>query len=186
MIVFLAEEASMTAALKQVVPRVWPSGTEGVNWLALHFQGKQDLEKNIRQKMQEWNYGDPHFIILRDQDGGDCQKLKQELLAKCEEGGKPHHVRVVCQELENWLLGDLEAVEAAFPQSKAGKFIDKVKFRNPDKLTNASDELEHLVDFKGKIVRAQSIAGHLNIERCRSHSFGVFISKVKELMSDHS
>ena len=30
-----------------------------------------DLEKNIVPKMKRWNYGDPHFVVLRDQDGGE-------------------------------------------------------------------------------------------------------------------
>lgn len=87
MIVFLAEEESMKVTLERLIARCWPSKVQGVDWIALSFQGKNDLEKNIAPKMKSWNYGTPHFVILRDQDGSDCKFLKTKLCEIAAKGG---------------------------------------------------------------------------------------------------
>ena len=69
MIVFLLEEESMAATIDHLFPQIRPGSVLGVDWLTLHFHGKQDLERNIQRKMTTWGYGTPHFLILRDQDG---------------------------------------------------------------------------------------------------------------------
>ncbi len=182
MIVFLTEEESMKVTLESVFSATWPETINGIDWIVLYFQGKNDLEKNIPTKMQQWNYGEPHFVILRDQDGEDCLAVKERLRLLAEIAGKPFSIRVVCNELESWLLGELDAVESAFPTSKASRLKDKAKFRDPDRLTNASDELRKLVDMSGKVSRAKAIAEHFKPNDCVSHSFSVLWKKVVELM----
>ena len=154
MIVLLTEEQSMAECLKVIIPQLWPDSTEGVDWFVLSFQGKSDLKKSIPQKMRGWNYGNPHFIILQDNDGGDCVAIKRELYNISHPYGKPFHVRIVCQELESWLLGDLEAIRQSYPQEK---IQNETKFRNPDNLGNASQELERLINIKAKVQRAKKI-----------------------------
>lgn len=173
----------MASTLKELVPKVWPEAVFGVDWIPVYFQGKKDLERNICPKMKNWNYGDPHFIILRDQDGADCKALKQALTKLAENGEKPFQIRIVCQELESWFLGDLDAVETAYPESKASKQSGIAKFRQPDKLTNASDELKKLTGASGKVGRAASIAKHLDPTRNKSHSFGVLLNTLNGLAS---
>ena len=143
MIVFLTEEESMKGCLEVILPQLWPGSWEGVNWLVLSFQGKSDLEKSIPQKMRAWNYGNPHFIILRDGDGGDCVEIKRKLHDLAFSHGKPFHVRIVCQELESWLLGDLDAVKCAYPQAKIPSRMKK-KFREPDILEKPSEKLKKI------------------------------------------
>ncbi|NKC15276.1 MAG: DUF4276 family protein [Gammaproteobacteria bacterium] len=186
MIVFLTEEESMAATLDTVMAVNWTHAINGVDWISLSFQGKSDLEKNISLKMQQWNYSDPHFVILRDQDGADCTVVKERLNQKAKEGNKPYSIRIVCQELESWFLGELDAVEAAYPHINAGKLRNKAKFRKPDDLTNASQELEKLVDVKGKVGRAKAIAEHFQPPRCVAHSFSVFWKKIATLMDKES
>ena len=179
MIVLLTEESSMREYLEIIIPKLWPDSTCGVDWMVLSFQGKRDLEKSIPQKMTGWNYGNPHFIILRDNDGGDCFVIKQKLCDIANQSNKPFHVRIVCQELESWLLGDLEAIKQAYPRSAVR---DKAKFRNPDRLSNASQELERLINVHPKIDRAKNIGRYLNLRNNLSRSFNVFINMLGQLI----
>jgi len=174
MIVILTEEESMTAMIDTLIESNWPNSVNGVDWICLSFQGKSDLEKNIPRKMQQWNFGQPKFLILRDQDGADCIAVKRKLQKIAEKGEKPFLIRIVCMELESWLLGELDAVEAAYPASKASKLRNKEKYRNPDKLANASHELSKLVGTSGKVGRARAIAIHFLSEKCVSKPFKVF------------
>ena len=183
MIVFLTEEESMKVTLEIFLSRFWPTKTPGVDWIALSFQGKSDLEKNIVPKMKSWNYGTPHFVILRDQDGDDCKLLKARLCEIAAQGGCAFTVRVVCNELESWFLGELESVEAAYPASKATKWKNAAKFRVPDDLGNASEELEKLVDITGKVGRAVVIASSFDPVKCVSRSFQVFWKTTTTLLN---
>jgi hypothetical protein len=182
MIVFLTEEKSMKVTIESLVRSCWSETVNGVDWIVLSFEGKNDLEKNIPIKMGRWNYANPHFVILRDQDGGDCIAIKKRIEEKALVSGKPYTARIVCNELESWLLGDLNAIQQAYPKCKAMQQSGKAKFRDPDRLANASQELEKLVDVTGKVSRATAVARHFNPERCRSHSFQIFWNTVTSLM----
>ena len=92
MIVIFTEEASMRECLKVIIPKLWPNSVEGSDWMVLAFQGKSDLEKSFPKKMRRWNYGNPHFVILRDNDGGDCFVLKQKLCDIAKPYQKPFSV----------------------------------------------------------------------------------------------
>ncbi len=179
MIVLLTEEQSMTECLKAIISKLWPDSWKGKHWSVLSFQGKSDLKNSIPKKMKGWNYGNPHFIILQDKDGGDCVTIKQELCSISHQCGRPFHVRIVCQELESWLLGDLEAIRQAYPQKK---IQNKAKFRNPDNLGNASQELERLINTKAKVQRAERISQHFDLTKNKSKSFNVFIRTLKQLI----
>ena len=182
MIVILTEERSMRDALVPLITRYFPSLSEGIHWQIIHFQGKADLEKNFPHKMRGWSHLSPHFIILRDNDGGDCVALKARLHNRALTTSKPFHIRLVCQELESWLLGDLEAVEAAFPDSRATRYAETAKYRDPDKLSNPSQELAALTSIRGKTSKAQAIAPHLLISRNRSNSFQLVIKTLRDLL----
>ncbi|MEQ1830118.1 MAG: DUF4276 family protein [Pirellula sp.] len=186
MIVFLTEEKSMQVTLEKLITAYWPQSTHGISWIVLSFQGKSDLEKNIASKMKSWNYGTPHFVILRDQDGSDCKAVKTALLRKAKLSGRPFTVRVVCNELESWFLGELDAVEAAYPKSKASKYKHAAKFRYPDTLGNANQELEKLVQDAGKVGRAEAIARFFDPTKCMSNSFKVFWRTATELFGKES
>lgn len=186
MIVFLTEEESMKTALETLISQRWSSAIAGVNWIVLSFQGKSDLEKNIVPKMKSWNYGTPHFVILRDQDGGDCHAVKFALCKLAERGGRPFTVRVVCNELESWFLGELDAVEQAYPESKASKQRNIAKFRDPDSLGNANQELEKLVQVAGKVGRAKAIVRFFDPGKCISKSFKVFWTTTVKLISNET
>ena len=186
MLVFLTEEQSMTPVLRKLLAGLWPSALEGLHWHIIHHQGKADLESNLVDKMRSWNYNSPHFIILRDNDGGDCQALKNRLLDLATSTSKPHHIRIVCQELEAWFLGDLEAVEAAFPKSDATSYQNRNPYRFPDKPTHPSQLIAELTGTSAKVGRAEEIAPHLNSETNRSPSFQVLRRTLLQLIPSHS
>lgn len=185
MLVFLTEEPSMSPVLRQLLRELWPAAIEGLHWQIIAHQGKADLESNMAKKMESWNYNSPHFIILRDNDGGNCRRLKQRLLDRVNETNKPHHVRIVCQELEAWFLGDLAAVETAYPHSRATSFQNRTAYRTPDNPSNASQLVENLTGVSAKVGRAEQIAPHLNIEANGSTSFNVLKSTLHQLIPDH-
>lgn len=180
MIVLLTEEASMQACLEVIIPKLWPNSVEGVDWIVLSFQGKSDLKKSIPKKMRGWNYRNPHFVILGDNDSRDCRALKQELCDIAKPYKKPFSVRIVCQELESWLLGDMAAIKQAYPKAAVPK--NKAKFREPDKLGNASQELDRLIQAHAKTGRARKIAKHLDFGGNGSVSFQFFVQTMQRLI----
>lgn len=183
MIVFLTEESSVEPVLRKLTHELAPTAIEGVDWQVISFQGKADLKKHFTKKMQGWSYGNPHFIILRDNDGSDCIKLKQNLTDQASVTGKPFNIRIVCQELEAWFIGDFNAVEQAYPSSKASNLREKSKYKNPDLVNNASEELKKIVGVNAKVGRAEKIAPFLNIQNNTSHSFNVLKTKVEEIIT---
>lgn len=183
MIVILCEERSMRDTLAILLARSYPSLWEGIHWQIIFFQGKADLEKNFTRKMRSWSHLTPHFIILRDNDGADCGALKERLKERATTTGKPFHIRLVCQELESWFLGDLRAVEAAYPASRASNFLGTAKYRNPDRLTTASTELARLTNVLGKTSKAKAISPHLDLDRNTSHSFRLLFHTFATLLS---
>ena len=114
-VVFLLEEESMKVLLEGLLPRIFPQ----LNFQCIHHEGKSDLEKSIPRKLRAWREPGVRFVVLRDNDGTDCVFLKQRLLKICSDaGGKDTLVRIVCEELEAWYLGEPDALAEAFDDEK--------------------------------------------------------------------
>lgn len=178
MIVFMTEEPSMRVTLETLITRFFPQRLKDRDWMISTFSGKSDLEKNIPLKMLGWKWGNPFFIILRDADGGDCVALKEHLAELAHPCGPDYKIRVVCQELESWFIGDCEAVRKAYPRCI---FSNETKrYRNPDRLTNASEELSKLTGDRTKGHRAKSISVHLDPSRNCSRSFQVLFETLQQ------
>lgn len=178
-LVFLLEELSMRELLKVLLPKIL---SHEIGFTLLVHEGKQDLEKSIPSRLRQWKIPNTHFVVMRDQNSDDCVKLKQRLKNLCEQAGKPDTlVRIVCHELEAWFLGDLAAVEKAFNVKGLAKKQKHKKFRDPDRLANASQELDKLVKGYDKRRGARAIAPSLDLTNNRSHSFQVFIKGVQKL-----
>ena len=143
-IVFLVEEYSMKLLLEGLLPRFYPE----LQFLCVSHEGKQDLEKSVPRKLRAWREPGVRFIIIRDNDGGDCLATKVRLLGLCREAGRPEAVvRLVCQELEAWYLGD-------------------------------PDELSKLVPEFQKVSGARRMASRLERERNTSRSFHSLLRSV--------
>ena len=179
-LVFLLEERSAEEMLKQNLPKILP---KEISCRYISFEGKQDLEKNIERKIKGWLRPDSCFIILHDQDSADCKVLKKALAAKCARAGrKDALVRIACHELESFYLGDLEAVKTAYgipvPSQK------NRKFRTPDNLANAAEELKKITKMKyQKVEGSRLIARHLKLDGSSSSaSFNALLSGILRLI----
>ena len=179
-LVFLLEEPSMAEVLKILLPKILP---DDISFKLIIHDGKQNLEKSIPNRLRQWKSPNAYFIIMRDQNSDDCVKLKQRLKHLCQQAGKPDTlIRIVCHELETWFLGDLAAVEKAFKIKGLAKQQQRQKFRYPDKLANASQELGKLVKNYEKRHGARIIAPYLELSNNRSYSFQMFIKGIQNLV----
>jgi len=179
-IVFLLEEPSMKELLDILLPQLLPPNVE---FMAIPHEGKQDLEKSIPNKLRGWREPGVRFIILRDQDGADCLNLKEKLLSICREAGRGDSVvRIVCNELESWFLGDLTAVAKAYDRPSISRLQGKRKYRNPDNITNAAEELKKMVPEYQKLQGARKIACHISINRNQSNSFHAFLEGISKVV----
>lgn len=178
-LVFFVEDRSTKTMLEGLLPRLLPSS---VSFTAIAFEGKSDMEKQMPIKLRGWRNPNTRFVAVRDQDSGDCIVIKNRLRQICNAAGKPETlVRIACHELESWYLGDLTAVALAFQQPTLGTKQASEKFRNPDRLNNAKDELIRLTQSKyQEIAGSRAIAPHLRLDGAnQSHSFGVFLNGVR-------
>lgn len=177
-LVFLLEEPSMKALLEGLLPRILP---EGVGFRLIPHGGKSDLEQSIPRKLRAWRDPNARFVVVRDQDSGDCRAIKARLHQLCAEAGRPDTlIRIVCRELEAWYLGDLAAVDAAFGTRLASQ-QEKVKFRAPDQLGSPSKEIQSFIPEFGKTDAARRLGPLLHTENERSPSFKNFIRGVQRV-----
>ena len=137
-------------------------------------------------KMRSWCLPDSKFVILRDQDSGDCQTVKEQLDAMCRESGREDYiVRIACKELETFYLGDLEAVAGAFGIRGLANKQNARKFRDPDAFGNPKQELKRLT--KGmyqQLHGSREIARRMKPERNCSHSFRILIMGIVQLIGE--
>lgn len=176
-LVFLLEERSMKEVLDIILPKILP---DHVTFKTVPHNGKSDLENSIPKKLKAWKEPDTKFVIVRDQDSGDCIDVKQALKDLCEPHRREVLIRIACRELEAWYFGDLEAVSAAYGKDVA-RLSQKSKYRIPDRIGNPKDELKKLFPRHQQIDGARRIAVHMNIEKNTSTSFQQFVDGVKKL-----
>ncbi|MGL4593550.1 MAG: DUF4276 family protein [Thermoguttaceae bacterium] len=178
-LIFMVEERSMKELLEMILPQIVP----GVETLVISHNGKSDLRQSIPRKLRAWQCSDDKFIIVHDQDSHDCKVLKKELQTLCDEHRKNCVVRIVCHELEAWYFGDLEAVAAAYGKPNLFvKYGNNKKYRIPDAIGNAKEELRKLIPELQQISGATRIGSQMDIGRNTSHSFKTFVSGVKKIV----
>ncbi len=179
-IVFFLEEPSAREMLVGLLPKILP---DGVQSRFLVFQGKQDLEKNLVAKMRGWQLPESVFVVMRDQDAGDCGIIKLRLCELCRKADRSNViVRVACREMESFYLGDLDAVEKGLSLTGLAKLQNNKKFRTPDNLGTPSAELERMTrGLYQKVSGSRAIGRHLSLENNRSHSFKVLVDGIRRL-----
>lgn len=187
-IVFLLEEPSMKNLLEGLLPRLFPEWIKDEHFLCISHQGKSDLDQSIPRKLRAWKAPNDRFVIVRDNDNADCIVLKSKLLQVCVNNGRSDTlVRLVCQELEAWYLGDLSALASAFSNPKLNSPKNIKRFAVPDKLQKPSTEVERLVPAFQKWSGARLMADYLNLDNSnKSKSFLVFIAGLKKMAQEMS
>jgi hypothetical protein len=181
-LVFFLEEPSAKEMLNGILPMILP---EDIVPRFVVFEGKQDLEKQMVRKLRLWNIPNSRFFILRDQDSGDCRKIKRNLMEKCNEANRPNAiVRIACHALESFYLGDLSAVDKGFNMSNLSKLQNKRKYREPDNLANPDQELMILTKKRyQKISGSRAISRYMNLENNLSHSFNVLVKAIQGVLT---
>lgn len=177
-LVILTEERSMAVTLEMLLPKLGID-LSGVTIIA--HQGKSDLEKSIPIKLRAWRDPAARFLILRDNDRGDCRDRKQHLAQLVGQGGNqaPTKIRVVCQELEAWFLADIQAlVSAGYLTARRPPAFSR---RNPDEIEYPTHEMERIRKGYGKITGATAIAPHLDPDNTRSASFHHTVRAIRDL-----
>ena len=178
-VIFLLEEPSMKTLLDNFLPRVFP----GLPFRCIAHEGKNDLESSIPRKLRGWGGPGVRFVILRDNDNADCYALKERLLQLCRDGGRGDAlVRIVCQELEAWYLGQPDAMADAFGEEKLRRIKNRARYRSPDDLQKPSQAIKRLLPEFQKTSGARQMANHLTREGSRSTSFTVFLDGIANLL----
>ena len=181
-LVFLLEERSARVMLESLLPRLL---REGTHYRCIHFEGKQDLEKQLTRRIRGYQNERARFIVLRDQDSHpDCAAVKQGLLDLCERSGKLARcmVRIACRELETFYLADLHAVEQALEIKGLARHQSRKNFRSPDGLGSPSRELKTLTGNRyEKVAGSRVIGQHLQLDNTRSPSFRNLVAAIRRL-----
>ena len=183
-LVFLVEEPSMAHLLNELLPRLFPS----LLFQCVPHEGKSDLEKSIPRKLRAWREPSVRFMVMRDQNSGDCRKVKAKLSERCKQGGRTDSlVRVVCRELEAWYIGDAGALTQAFPDvaKQIQGELRKKRFRNPDDVVRPAEALSALIPEFQKRSGARSLGQHLSRQN-RSRSYQVFLAGIERLLSENA
>ena len=179
-IIFLLEERSMKEVLDIILPKILPAD---VCFKTIPHSGKSDLQESIPRKLKAWRQPDVKFVIVQDQDSGDCVKIKEFLKGLAEPSGREALIRIACRELEAWYLGDLNAVSLAYGRDVRA-LAAKRKFRMPDQLGNPKEELRKLFPAHQQLDGARRIAVHMDVENNASVSFRQFVSGVRRLCGE--
>lgn len=178
-LVFLLEEDSMRDLLNGLLPRLFP----GLPFQCVPHEGKRDLEKSIPRKLRvSWD-PDVRFVVMRDQDSADCRQVKAKLTTLCQGAKRPDAlVRVVCQELEAWYIGDAKALAQAFPENgkKILREMNKSRYRDPDAVVQPSEAIARHIPAFQKRSGARRMAAVLS-QNNASRSFRVFLAGVERL-----
>jgi len=182
-VVFLLEERSMKALLEGLLPRFFPD----LKFQCVPHEGKHDLEKSIPRKLRAWQEPGVRFVIVYDNDGGNCMELKRRLTALCNESGRPDTlVRIACQELEAWYFGDPEAMSMAFGKKQLRNIGNKARYRDPDAITYPSKEISKLIPEFQKISGARKMSVHLGRTGNRSGSYHALMDGLERLAASLS
>lgn len=168
----------MAEFLQVWIAREYPS----VPFRCVPHEGKSDLFKSIPRKLRAWREPNVRFVVIIDNDNRDCRELKREIQASCQKSGRDDAlVRIACQELEAWYLGDPEALAAAFGDRGLLDRLRRARFRDPDTLPRPSDELARLVPAFQKVSGARAMANHIDRTRNRSPSFRIFAAGIDQV-----
>ena len=178
-VIFLLEEHSMQLLLEGLLPRLFPS----LSFHCISHKGKIDLDRNILRILRSWQTPGDRFVVVRDNDNVDCYALKERLRQLCRQGGRGDTlIRIVCQELEAWYLGEPDAMAAAFDDMRLRRIRNRAQYRNPDTRPKPSDDVGELVPGFQKTDGARRMAAHLTRDGNRSHSFVAFLKGIANLL----
>jgi hypothetical protein len=177
----LVEEPSAKRFLDGILPRMVPSDI-GVQIHA--FNGKSDILRKLPQRLSGYRYYEPgpKILVLVDRDDEDCRDVKRKLekrklekivaesgflskVAAAESAGDfDVCTRVVIEELEAWMLGDHDALIAAFPKLRPWGVLVACSPLGSIVLDAAPDARSRTTHDPGSVLHSRSL-GRL-LRRC--------------------
>lgn len=182
------EELSIKKVFDQILPKILPNN---VFYRVYPHQGKQDLERALVKTLPSISkIPGSKILVTRDQDHNDCIEVKKQILdlikdkCQCE-----FSIRIVCKELESWFLGDMKAIEAAYPRFKANQYINKSEYRIIDKISYPNTILLKIIpeyrdrDTLPKLEAAENISQYLDTTINKSDSFNHTIKAITKLIN---
>ena len=210
----LVEDKSGKIALKSILEKILrPNGQDhsytihsykGIGRIPKDLRGTTDPQKRIfldRLPKLLRGYGKSlqdfpaAVVVVVDLDDKDCLVFKQEMLDILNAcNPQPTTLfRIAIEEGEAWLLGDRNAVKAAYPRAKErvlDTYVQDSICGTWEMLADAvypggSQKLKQLGwPFTGqaKCEWAKNIAPHLDVESNHSRSFQVFRDGIRNLM----
>lgn len=178
-LIVLTEERSMEETLKALLPKL---GVDHSNFKIITFEGVTDLERSLVKRLKGWRDPEARFLILRDNDRGNCRERKERIqhLVDKSRNPRPTKIRIVVEELEAWFLGDLVALERSGLLVRS-KRPNKLK-KDPEDHVKPVEVLRQLDGAYQKTLGAKRIAPYLSPENNESRSFHAMVQAVKELM----
>ncbi len=140
----------MEVFLRALLPRLLPIDR---TFEVYSFHGKADLLGKLQARLRayaKWLPQDWRIVVVVDQDGEDCKKLKKRLegiaanaglLTRSVRGKKPWQManRIAIEELEAWYFGDWNAVCSAFPRVSSN-IPNHAGYRDHDKIRGGTWE----------------------------------------------
>ena len=209
----LVEDASGKIALKSILGKILgPNGQEhtykiisykGIGRIPKDLRGKTDPQKRIlldRLPKLLRGYGKSlrnspvAVVVVVDLDDKDCVQFKREMLNILNDcHPRPTTLfRIAIEEGEAWLLGDRNAVKAAYPRAKEqvmNAYAQDSICGTWEKLADTiypggSQKLKQLGwphTGQAKCKWAENIAPHLDVESNQSRSFQVFRDGIRNL-----
>lgn len=181
-LVFLLEEPSMKYLLDNLLPRILPSNVE---FQTIPHSGKRALERSIPIKLRAWNEpGEIKFVIIHDQDNKDCIMLKKHLIQLCKNTRRQVLIRIACQEMEAWYLGDFKALSKAYDKPKLLNLANKKKYRFPDDISMPKEELRKIIPEYQQILGAKTVGPFMDVENNTSVSFQQFVAGIRRIVND--
>jgi hypothetical protein len=183
------EEKSLEICLDNLLPKIISNRSEQIK-IRSHC-GKEDLKKALKTALPTISKSQGVKILITiDQDKDDCKNLKKELQKIIQE--KCHcdyKIRIICQELESWFFGDLNAVSLAYPRFKFEQHRNKSRPKNVDEIDKPSKELVKILEkiYSKKISKrelCEKISPLLNIAQNTSNSFNQTIQAIQHLIAN--
>lgn len=171
----------MQVLLNELLPRLFPA----LQFQCVPHDGKTDLQKSVPRKLRAWREPGVRFAVVRDNDGKDCRALKDALRHLCHAGRRDDTlIRIACQELEAWYLGEPDALADAFGDEALRRIGQRARFRDPDAVLRPSNVVEQLAPEFQKVSGARRMAQHLSRERNVSASFQAFVAGIETVAAE--
>ena len=166
----LGEDDSDVATLKVLVRRL--AKDESLRIKGKGYSGAGEL---LRKGAKQLNllkvlHSCKRFIVCHDADGPDPEPkhaLVNERIVKCSEVSDACCILIPVQELEAWILADIESAVNVFPSWRPAAI------QNPEKIASPKEHLEKLSrDDKQRpryshAVHNEKMARHLDLEKVR-------------------